>query len=532
MSESVIPGYRVLKKVGIGGMAHVYIAIQTAVGRTVALKILPRTLCNDSDVSRLFLREANCGVLNHPNIITIYDAGETKEHLYIAMEYMDGGDLKQKIKAGLDEEQVINIVVKLSEALAYAHSKGFVHRDIKPGNVVFNEDKQPVLADFGIAKAISFSEQTIADGIMLGTPHYTSPEQVSSDKVDHRTDLYSLGVMYYEMLTGQKPYQAETPFALIYKHLEEPVPPLDEQFKEHEPIIHKLMAKKPGDRYASAFDLIEDMAILTRAKKEQAAIHLANRNAKMRTYKSAAVLLTLVLAFSVIVSDTLSDYTEKQLQQIKAFAAKTAMFSRMFANELEEKKILLARQKKEISLLHDQLSLHNVTGLHLNRAALYLEKEQYISPRSMSALTEYDAILKIDPDNLQARAGIKVITDYFHLMAKNETTKGAYFDALDYIDSGLIASPADDELLHLRDRIIKRLDVSEKRMHLEGELLKVKSLIKNEAYEEAIARLEFLQDMSKNNQRILSLLTLATDQHKQKQLLSGSINLTKPDTGQ
>ena len=201
MSDSVIPGYKVLKKIGKGGMARVFVAIQETVGRTIALKILPKKLSKDKTFSRLFLQEANCGVLNHPNIITIYDAGDTDSHLYIAMEFLQGGDLKQKIKTGLSQEETINIITKLSEALAYAHSKGFIHRDIKPGNIIFNEDKQPILADFGIARAISFDDQTDIDGMLLGTPHYTSPEQATRDRIDHRTDLYSLGVVYYEIYT-------------------------------------------------------------------------------------------------------------------------------------------------------------------------------------------------------------------------------------------------------------------------------------------------------------------------------------------
>ena len=163
MSDTGIPGYLILKKVAKGGMARVFLAIQETVGRTIALKILPKELCKDSSLTKLFLQEANCGVLSHPNIITIYDAGETDSHLYIAMEYLNGGDLKQKIKSGVSQEEAIKIITKISEALAYAHSKGFIHRDIKPGNIIFNEDKQPILADFGIARAVSFSEQTVVD---------------------------------------------------------------------------------------------------------------------------------------------------------------------------------------------------------------------------------------------------------------------------------------------------------------------------------------------------------------------------------
>jgi len=505
MSDTGIPGYKILKKIAKGGMARVFVAIQEAVGRTIAIKILPKKLSKDESFTSLFLREANCGVLNHPNIITIYDAGETDSHLYIAMEYLQGGDLKQKIKSGISQEETISIITKLSEALAYAHSKGFIHRDIKPGNIIFNEDKQPILADFGIARAISFSEQTIVDGMLLGTPHYSSPEQASSNKVDHRTDLYSLGIVYYEMLTGEKPFTADTSFALIYKHLEEPPPKLDVKFKQHQPIIHKLMAKNPDDRYASAFDLIEDLAKLTREKKEQAVI----RKERMRAYKNVIVLVTMLLALTVIVSDNLSDYTERQLAQVKVFAARASMLSKVFMNDLEKQRKLVTEREEEIKTLKVQIEKHNLVAVHLKKAAHHMEKRQYISPKKSSALAEFSRVLSIDPENIQAHAGISVIARHFYNLAKSEGFKGAYFKALDYIDNGLIASPENEGLIYLRDNFIKKMDISIKRVKLESELLLVKRLIRNEKYNQAIKKLEFLQTMSKRNQRILSLLSIA-----------------------
>ncbi len=505
MSDSGIPGYRIIKKIGRGGMATVFIAIQESVGRTVALKILPKKLCKDHSFSTLFLQEANCGVLNHPHIITIYDAGETDSHLYIAMEHLHNGDLKQKIQNHLSQEDTIDIITKISEALAYAHSKGFIHRDIKPGNIIFNEEKQPILADFGIARAISFSEQTAIDGMLLGTPHYTSPEQVSSDKVDHRSDLYSLGVVYYEMLTGRKPFIADTPFALIYKHLEESPPDLDERYQSHQPIIHKLMAKNPDHRYASAFELIEDLAKLTRAKKELAAI----RSAKIRTYKNAAILLTLVLAFSVIVSEKLSNYTEIKLTQIKSMAINSKLLSHTYWGKLNQQRQLTAQREAELLSLKEHIKKSQLISVHLEKAAHYINTKQYISPLNKSALAEYTQVLSIDHDNTQALSGINLIALNFYLLAKNERLKGEYFDALDYIDSGLLADPDNDNLLHLRDSIIKKMNLSDKRIKLESELLLVKKLIKHEQYEQAIEKLKFLQTISKNNQRILSLLSLA-----------------------
>jgi len=504
MPESEIPGYLILKKITKGGMARVFVAIQVAVGRTIALKILPKKYCENNSFSRLFLREANCGVLNHPNIITIYDAGETDSHFYIAMEYLQGGDLKKKIKGRLSQEETINIMTKLSEALAYAHSKGFIHRDIKPGNIIFNDDKQPILADFGIAGAIGFSEETLTGGMMLGTPYYISPEQASSDTVDHRTDLYSLGVVYYEMLTGEKPFTADTPFALIYKHLEETPPNLDIKYIEHQHIIHKLLSKHPSDRYASAFDLIEDLTKLTSSKNEQAAI----RSARMRTYKNVAVLIALLFSFSVILSDNVSGYTQKQFSDLKAFTARAAERTKAYLNELEKQRIIVAKQEEEILTLRNQISKNKDVLIHLDKAAYYMKERQYVTPREASALTEYSMVLSIDPENVQAHSGIEVISDHYYQLAKYQVSKGAYLDALENVDRGLIASPENDRFTRMRFSLINKMEINRKRIELENELFLVKKLIKNGNYELALTKLEYLQTISKKNPRILTLISI------------------------
>jgi len=505
LSDSEIPGYVILKKIAKGGMARVFVAIQATVGRTIALKILSKKYCEGNSFSSLFLREANCGVLNHPNIITIYDAGETDSHLYIAMEYLQGGDLKKKIKAGLSQEETISIVTKLSEALAYAHSKGFIHRDIKPGNIIFNDDKQPILTDFGIAGAIGFSgEATLAGGMMMGTPYYISPEQASCDKVDHRTDLYSLGVVYYEMLTGKKIFTAETPFALIYKHLEEAPPSLDKKFEEHQPIIHKLLSKKPVDRYASAFDLIEDLTKLTSSKNEQAAI----RNARMRTYKNVAVLMALIFSLFVILSDDVSGYTKKQFADLKSLAAQAAERTKAYLNELEKQRIIVAEQKEEIQSLRDQVDENKEVLTHLNKAANYMREKQYIRPKFASALNEYTLVLSINPDNIQAKSGIDFISNYYFSLAEYQASKGAHLDALENINNGLIANPDNDKFMRMRFNLIKKMEINRKRIELDNELLLVKNLIKKGDYEQALKKLEYLQTISKKNTRILTLISI------------------------
>jgi len=255
-----IPGYKVESVLGYGGMSTVYLAEQESLGRRVALKVMAESLTHDPTYTKRFLKEARIiAQLSYPYIIVIYDYGVVGAQHYIAMECVGGGDLFRRVKKEMRVPEILKVMIQVAKALAYAHGKGYIHRDIKPGNILFREDGTVVLSDFGLAKGLSDNTQVTAAGMTLGTPAYMSPEQAFGEQVDSRSDLYSLGCVFYFMLTGTKPYTADNPVALAMKHLRDPIPKLPDEYAWLQPVLDKLMAKKPEDRYQYGEDLAKEL---------------------------------------------------------------------------------------------------------------------------------------------------------------------------------------------------------------------------------------------------------------------------------
>ena len=276
-----IPGYKIDNTIGSGGMAEVYLGHQISIDRPVAIKVMSPTLSVDESFAKRFIKEANVGSLTHPNIITVYDAGVIDNHHYIIMEYVCGGDLAHKLADQiLTFEQKIEIIKLIASALSYSFSKGFVHRDVKPENILFREDGTPVLADFGIAKAVSSATNLTSVGTAIGSPFYMSPEQTRGQEVDHRSDLYSLGVVFYEMLCGYRPFESGDTFAIGIKHINEAVPPLPSQLSKFQPLIDKILAKDPGQRFQNSQEFIvalENILVSEAGTVIQPAIDISSR---------------------------------------------------------------------------------------------------------------------------------------------------------------------------------------------------------------------------------------------------------------
>lgn len=252
-----IAGYTTEAVLGVGGMATVYLAVQESLSRHVALKVMNQILMVDSDFCRRFLNEGRLiAKLSHPNIVTVYDIGASASFHYLSMTYLPGGTLKEKIPPGLPTEYAVYILKCLADALGYAHRQGIVHRDIKPGNVLFTQSGAPVLTDFGIAKTVGNETKLTSTGMTVGSVGYMSPEQALGNEVDNRSDLYSLGVLFWQMLTGSLPYTAQDPFALALKHANDPIPELPGPLGRFQPLIEGLMAKTPADRLATAEELV------------------------------------------------------------------------------------------------------------------------------------------------------------------------------------------------------------------------------------------------------------------------------------
>ncbi|MBX2852684.1 MAG: serine/threonine protein kinase [Phycisphaeraceae bacterium] len=274
-SSRQIPGYQMLSKLGAGAMATVYKAKQLSLDRTVAIKVLPQKHSNDPNFIQRFYDEGKAAAkLNHANVVGPYDVGQAGEYHYFVMEYVDGRTVYDDIssKGAYREKEALNITTKVAEALSHAHEAGFIHRDVKPKNIMIANDGTVKLADMGLARAVSDREAAEAEaGKAYGTPYYISPEQIRGEiEIDFRADIYALGATAYHMVTGRVPFEGANPSAVMRKHLSEELEPpdhinedLSSGFSE---IIEICMAKSPKKRYGTTEDLLHDLQAVNRGE--------------------------------------------------------------------------------------------------------------------------------------------------------------------------------------------------------------------------------------------------------------------------
>jgi len=263
-----IPGYKILSELGRGGIATVYLAVQESLDRQVALKVMSPLLAMEPDYAERFIKEGRTvAQLSHSNIITVYDIGLQKHQLFIAMEYIPGGNMRTLMLDHVnDPEWALSIAGQIALALGYAHTVGIVHRDVKPENILFRENGSAVLTDFGIAKTISSNTNLTRAGTIIGTPKYMSPEQTDGLGNDPRTDIYSLGIILFELLTGNVPYDSENSMAVLYAHVHAPIPDLPDELSDLQPLLNNLLAKKAEDRTDDCDELAEIIRITRRER--------------------------------------------------------------------------------------------------------------------------------------------------------------------------------------------------------------------------------------------------------------------------
>ncbi len=255
--------YEIIQRVGGGGMAVVYKAKDRLLGRYIAVKVMNPSLSNDEEYIQRFQREAkNAASLSHPNVVSLYDVGQEENIYYLVMEYIDGPSLKELIqqRGRIPPQEAIEIAIQIGEGLAHAHQMQIVHRDIKPHNIMVAPNRRYKVTDFGIAR--SSEESTITQtGSVMGSVHYFSPEQARGGEIGYPSDLYSFGILLYEMVTGKLPFDGDTAVSIALKHLQEP-PPDPRNFNPNLPdglcdLILKALEKDPGDRFASATEMID-----------------------------------------------------------------------------------------------------------------------------------------------------------------------------------------------------------------------------------------------------------------------------------
>ncbi|MFQ5547791.1 MAG: protein kinase [Woeseia sp.] len=256
----LIKGYQFKEKLAVSEHSAVYLAEQESTGANIILKVLRQVpdLSDGIGAFDRFLQEYELiADLEHPNIVRIFDLGVSDDHAHIAMEYLSGGDLKNQIQQGISEPDAVKYLTQIASALAVVHRVGILHRDLKPGNIMLREDGSIALIDFGLAKRMRLQLEITDHGEIFGTPYYMSPEQGHAAEIDSRSDIYSLGVIFYEMLTGEKPFSAGDAMGIIYQHRNAPIPLLPHRLARYQALLNLLLAKKPEDRLQSADEVPE-----------------------------------------------------------------------------------------------------------------------------------------------------------------------------------------------------------------------------------------------------------------------------------
>jgi len=256
----LIKGYRLRKRIASNAHSGVYLAQKEEGEEDVVIKVLRHDPDRHDALGAFdrFLQEYELiADIDHPNIVKIHDLGVSDDHAHIAMEYLSGGDLKTRIADGLTPERAAQYARQIGSALAQIHNVGILHRDLKPANIMLRDDGSLALIDFGLAKKMRLTQTITDSGEIFGTPYYMSPEQGRGDEVDQRSDIYSLGVIFYEMLTGERPYQADSAMGIIFKHSEAPIPELPAELAQYQQALNRMLSKKPADRLQSAREVEE-----------------------------------------------------------------------------------------------------------------------------------------------------------------------------------------------------------------------------------------------------------------------------------
>ena len=507
-----IPGYDIHAELGVGGIATVYLAVQKSLDRRVALKVMSPILAVEPDYAERFVREGRTiAKLSHTNIITVYDIGVQKHKLYIAMEHIPEGNLRSQLETRKgDADWALSVAGQMALALGYAHRHNVIHRDVKPENILFRENGVAVLTDFGIAKTISSDTNLTRAGAVIGTPKYMSPEQTDGLGNDPQTDIYSLGIILFEMLTGRVPYESENSMAVLYAHVHSPIPKLPQGLHDLQPLIDQMLAKNPKDRPADCDKLAEIIRLMRRER------HIAMKNAapgevgeflkdtleiepQMQEPDSAAGRDTMQASWISRAADWLRGRPAWQYLGIAAVVVLGAMVWPDNRVAQEKATVILPRAaetdsppapaapagissaqpvraetERERVILSEFLSDDTVTGpattatgskaamqhprqaeidALLGKARTAVEDGQLHYPKEGSAIHWYQAVMQIDPGNIRAQRGLQAVADLLKEKAIAQNNKGNPDLALVLIAAALDATPGDVALKTLQSDI-------------------------------------------------------------------------------
>ncbi len=438
--NQVIAGYEVVRELGQGGMAKVYLARQLTLDREVALKVMNPDQAGgggDAKFRERFVREGKlASQLVHPHIVRTYDAGSTDGVNFIAMEYLASGSLQDRIGPDLTPLEAVQITKAIASALGYAHQQQVIHRDIKPHNILFREDNTPVLTDFGIAKpmgsnALAAAQGLTVQGLAMGTPAYMSPEQIHSKAVDGRADLYSLGVVFYEMLTGRRPFDAPTAMSVVLMQLSDPVPLLPPRCAFAQQVLDRVLAKDPGARYQTAADFIAALEALEPAAAKAPA-------------PSAAATVP-------VDSEQLRQMAEERraANTLPPPRSPPKSYKTALLGVLVVAIVLLALGVLGFWLFAPD-TRHDPVNALLNQARQALQEGRVDQPPDNNALELYRKVLGLEADNPAGREGLRAVVAHYRSQAEQEQRLGDLDAALVWVQKALHVLPLQQDLLQLQ----------------------------------------------------------------------------------
>ena len=465
-------------------MAAVYLATQKTLGRRVALKIMDRH--TDESFAERFLNEGRLiASLRHPNVITIYDLGMLEDgRAFISMEFIDGGDLENRLRQPITEDEAISILRSLADCLDYIHRNDVIHRDIKPANILFRKDGTLVLTDFGIAKQIDNNNVKLTrDGIAVGSPGYMSPEQAQAQAVDPRTDIYSVGVIFSEMLLGQNLFEADSYIQTSMNHIQMDLPILPPELSRLQTMLDKMLAKDPNDRFSDAAALLNYIEMLPYIDE------MPNLDSMPELPGEAAPPMRVSGSYSFNPQPVVEDEPEAPppkkkglfsliasndslifgvillaLIGVGVFFAKQVQLSAYLNNaeKAMEANRLMAPEENNAYFFYQEVlkkdplnqkakeGLARIAVIHNENAERALALDQLTTPEEDNAFSHFQQALVVEPGNARAKEGIvKLATRYAELAEQARKSRNRE-KMREYIDKGLQISPDDARLLEMK----------------------------------------------------------------------------------
>lgn len=425
-----LPGYTLKHPIAAGGMAEVFEATQHSLRRTVAVKIMK---ADDASSAERFMQEARLvAALNHPHIVHIYDVGMLADgRPYLSMELLAGGDLRHRLQSGLTDADIRRIFRQLAEGLVVVHQAGIIHRDIKPANILFRSNGDAVLSDFGIAKSAHVDSELTQAGTVVGSPAYSSPEQVSALPLDGRSDLYSLGVVLVEMLLGSNPFRAKDYGTTVVNQLQMPAPRLPASQQHWQAIVDRLLAKNPAERYADAAELLR---AVTGGGADTARMPEAVGTA------GADADATVVHAALPLSGGPVALWRDRRVQAgAGVLVLLLALAGWWFTGRADPQVVEW-----------------------LDRAEQRFELDQLNNPPGDNAVFYYRLVLEREQDNRQARQGLDRVAARYAELARAAREEGNFRKALEYVERGLAIRPDDADLLALDAGIREQMRANRK----------------------------------------------------------------------